>query len=276
MSARLSDLLHQRFGEAEDTPPELDGNPALARMAGRGSCRSFRPEPPDAAMLRSIAAVALAAPSKSDLQQRDIVIVSDPGQLARLKALLAGQAWIEGAPALLVFCANNRRQRQLHELWGRPFANDHFDALFNAAVDAGIALSAFVTAGEAAGLGCCPISTIRNRAAEVSALLGLPDHVFPVAGLAVGRPATEPTISLRLPLSATVHADRYTEPDFAQVIGDYDAARAAQTADMPQRQQERFGRADPYTWSDDKTRQYARPERAEFGAFLRDKGFRMD
>ncbi len=97
-----------------------------------------------------------------------------------------------------------------------------------------------------------------------------------MAGLAVGRPATEPTISLRLPLSATVHADRYTEPDFAQVIGDYDAARAAQTADMPQRQQERFGRADPYTWSDDKTRQYARPERAEFGAFLRDKGFRMD
>ena len=241
MSARLSDLLHQRFGEAEDTPPELDGNPALARMAGRGSCRSFRPEPPDAAMLRSIAAVALAAPSKSDLQQRDIVIVSDPGQLARLKALLAGQAWIEGAPALLVFCANNRRQRQLHELWGRPFANDHFDALFNAAVDAGIALSAFVTAGEAAGLGCCPISTIRNRAAEVSALLGLPDHVFPVAGLAVGRPATEPTISLRLPLSATVHADRYTEPDFAQVIGDYDAARAAQTADMPQRQGRKGG-----------------------------------
>ena len=276
MSASASEALRLRFGEMVETPPELVDNATLARMAGRGSCRAFRPEPPDPAALRALAAVALASPSKSDLQQRDIVIVQDQGQLARLKALLAGQAWIEGAPALLVFCANNRRQRQLHALWDRPFANDHFDALFNAAVDAGIALSAFVTAAEAAGLGCCPISAIRNRAAEVSALLGLPDHVFPVAGLAVGQPAVAPSISLRLPLSATVHIDRHAEPAFAQVVADYDAARAGQTADMAQRQEDRFGRADPYTWSDDKTRQYSRPERADFGGFLRDKGFRMD
>ena len=160
MGERLSQVLRRRFGEAVETPAALERNAALRDMAGRGSCRAYRPEPLDPAMLRALAAVALAAPSKSDLQQRDIVIVQDPGQLARLKALLAGQAWIEGAPALLVFCANNRRQRQLHELWQRPFANDHLDAFFNAAVDAGIGLSAFVTAAEAAGLGCCPISAM--------------------------------------------------------------------------------------------------------------------
>ena len=55
-----------------------------------------------------------------------------------------GQAWLKDVPVLLVFCGNNRRQRQVHEWTGIPFANDHLDAFFNAAVDAGIALSAFV------------------------------------------------------------------------------------------------------------------------------------
>jgi len=276
VSDDLSQVLRRRFGEAVEIPAALERNAALRDMAGRGSCRAYRPEPLDPAILRALAAVALAAPSKSDLQQRDIVIVQDPGQLARLKALLAGQAWIEDAPALLVFCADNRRQRQLHEMWQRPFANDHLDAFFNAAVDAGIALSAFVTAAEAAGLGCCPISTIRNRAAEVCALLGLPDHVFPLAGLAVGVPQAAPAISLRLPLSTTVHTDRYTEPPIAETITAYDAARAGQTGGMAQRDEARFGHADPYTWSDDKTRQYSRPERAEFGGFVRHKGFNLD
>jgi hypothetical protein len=74
-----------------------------------------------------------------------------------------------------------------------------------------IALEAFVAAAEAAGLGCCPISVIRNHAEEVSGLLGLPDHAFPVAGLGVGIPATPAFVSARLPLGLTVHRDRYTD-----------------------------------------------------------------
>ncbi|NJM34133.1 MAG: NADPH-dependent oxidoreductase, partial [Rhodomicrobium sp.] len=65
---------------------------------------------------------------------------------------------------------------------GHPFANDHLDAFFNAACDAAIALTAFILAAEARGLGCTPISAIRNHAEAVSELLGLPDHVFPFVG----------------------------------------------------------------------------------------------
>ena len=49
---------------------------------------------------------------------------------------------------------------------------------------------------------------IRNHAEEVSGLLGLPDHVFPVAGLGVGIPATPAFVSARLPLCLTVHLIR--------------------------------------------------------------------
>ena len=32
----------------------------------------------------------------------------------------------------------------------------------------------------------------------------------------------------------------------------------------------------PYGWSEDKARQYAHPERADFGAYVRRIGFRLD
>ena len=43
-----------------------------------------------------------------------------------------------------------------------------------------------------------------------------------------------------------------------------------------QRSPEEFGEADPYTWSEDKARQYAKPERETFGKFVKGKGFRLE
>lgn len=270
LAARLS----ARFGAAPPVPDGLAGNTTLNAIAGRASCRRFRPEPVDADLLATLCAVALSAPSKSDLQQRDIVIVDAPEVVEGLKGLLRAQAWIAGAPSLVVVCANNRRQRQIHEWAGRPFVNDHLDAFFNASVDAGILLATLVIAVEAAGLGCCPISTIRNEATAASALLALPDHVFPVAALAVGHPAhAERAVSARLPLGVTVHRNRFGEEGLRAAITNYDTVRAAEKPDATQRSVDLFGRAESYGWSEDKTRQYALPERAGFGAFVRAKGF---
>jgi nitroreductase/FMN reductase [NAD(P)H] len=273
----LCEMLSARFGERVEPPEAVADCATLRRMAARASCRRFRPTPPDLATLRALAAVALSAPTKSDLQSRDIVIVSDPALKADVLAVAAHQPWTAGAPALLVFCGENRRQRRLHALRGRPFANDHLDAFFNAAVDAGIALSAFVTAAEAIGLGCCPISALRDQPDRVSDLLGLPKHVFPVAGLAVGAPAeprAEP--AMRLPLSTTLHVDRWRSDDLDATITTYDAARAARQPYAAQRRPDLFGESAEYGWSEDKARQYALPERADFGAFIRRKGFKLD
>ncbi|TFL17590.1 nitroreductase family protein [Jannaschia formosa] len=270
--------LHTLLAARYDDPPPLPGTQpgAWRAMAARGSCRTFAAEPVPDALLDTLCALALASPTKSDLQQRDIVLVTEPEARTALADLVAGQPWVAGAPVLAVFCGNNRRQRLLHDWHDVPFANDHFDAPFNAAVDAGIALAAFVTAAEAAGLGCCPVSAVRNEAAAVSDLLGLPDHVFPVAGLALGWPAAPPEIAMRLPLRATVHRNRYAERDLRADVAAYDAARASRQPYRTQRFAESFGESPGYGWSEDKVRQYSRPERADFGAFLRAKGFRFD
>ena len=278
------EALEARFGGGLPDVSEADERdlkaaaPTLTAMAARRSHRRYSDRPVSLELMQTLAAVALSAASKSDMQQRDIVIVDDPDQLAALKACVAEQAWTAGIPRLLVFCGNNRRQRRLHQLTGHPFVNDHLDAFFNAAVDAGIAMQAFMTAAEAVGLGCCPISAIRNHPDDVSAILALPDHVFPVAGLAVGWPAGPGRLSYRLPLAATVHVDRHDEAGLDRQIADYDARRVADQPFGSQRDPERFGAlpAERYTWSEDKTRQYAAPERTGFGAFVVKKGFRLD
>jgi nitroreductase/FMN reductase [NAD(P)H] len=271
----LQELLDLRFGDMSAVPEQIAGNAALRTMAGRGVVRRFKPEPlpPDA--LNALAAIALSAPSKSDLQQRDILIVEDPAIRNRINELLADQDWVPGCPHLLVFLGNNRRQRQLHEWRGHAFANDHLDAFFNAAVDAAIALQAFVFAAEAAGFGCCPISVIRNHAQEVSELLGLPDHVFPVAGLGVGVPAGPAFVSARLPLALTVHRDRYAEASNAAVRA-YDRRRNGIFPYRKQRNIATFGEAEEYGWSEEKARHYALPERADFGAYVKRRGFKLE
>lgn len=245
-------------------------------MAKRGSCRSFQNKPVSTDLLETLCAVALAAPSKSDLQQRDIILMTSQASRDRLASFVSGQTWVSGAPAIVVFCGNGRRQRQMHDWHDIPFANDHLDSFFNATVDAAIALGAFVTAAEAVGLGCCPISAIRNDAHAVSDMLALPDHVFPVTGLAIGHPAHPTTISKRLPLAVTVHHDRYTEKSVQDAVQNYDADRAATQPYDKQRFTNIFGDEQTYGWSTDKVRQYSQPERSTFGNFVRAKGYRLD
>jgi hypothetical protein len=83
-------------------------------------------------------------------------------------------------------------------------------------------------------------------------------------------------VSLRLPLSAIVHRGRFEEGGIRDVVDAYDSRRAAAQPIRAQRATEVFGTADFYGWSEDKARQYARPERADWGAFVREKGFRLD
>ena len=270
------EMFAYRFGAAPPSPDSLAGGDTLDYLAGRRSCRGYLDRPVDPALVETLAAAAFCAPTKSDLQQRDIVIVRERALRGEIDALFPNDSWIAAAPAFLVFCGNNRRQRQLHEWRGRDFVNDHLDAFFNATVDAGILLATFVIAAERAGLGCCPISALRNHAERVSDLLGLPDHVFPVAGLTLGWPAEAGAISLRLPLEVTLHQDRFDETGLQEAVETYDARRAELQPYAKQRDAGDCGTAEPYTWSEDKARQYAKPERANFGAFIRAKGFRLD
>jgi nitroreductase len=268
--------LAERFGEPVEVDEALSGLNELAHIAEHRVHRRYlaRDIAPD--LLRLLCACALSAPSKSDLQQSDILIIREKAKRHAIADLLPEMPWLRDAPVFLVFLANGRRLPEIVRMRGKPFPNDHLDLFFNATVDAAIVLTTFLRAAEAAGLGCCPISVIRDHAATISDMLALPDKVIPIAGMAVGWPAEAGGITPRLPLSMTVHEERYSENDLGAQIEGYDCRRDALRPYRRQRATERFGVASFYGWSEDKARQYASPARADFGAFVRAKGFCLD
>lgn len=273
---RIADATLRRYGEGLLAPAPLPGIEALAALNERSVCRRYRPEPVPEHLFRLLCATALAAPTKSDLQQADIVRVRSPEKRAAIHALLPSSPWIAGAPEFLVFCGNGFRLWRIFERRGVAFPNDHLDAFFNAAVDGAIVLATFVQAAELAGLGSCPISEIRNHAATISALLELPDRVFPIAGLTLGYPEAKEPMSPRLALGATVHVDRYAAEKLEQELDEYDVRRVRDRPYRRQRNVDRFGTAERYGWTEDKLRQYSDTQRVDFGGFVRAKRFRLD
>jgi len=250
---RLPTALHHRFGEHLD-PPSLPHADALTALNERSVCRRYKPDPVPEAVVRLLCATALAAPTKSDLQQATLVRVADPAKRAAIAGLLPGSPWIAGAPELFIFCADGWRFRRLFEKRKAAFVNEHLDAFFNASVDAAIALGTFVAAAELAGLGACPISQVRDHVDTLDALLELPDHVVPVAGLALGYPEAKEPLSPRLGLDATVHTDRYDTAAVERALDTYGPRRGKD-------------------WIGDKVKQYSVPMRADFGAYVRRKKF---
>ena len=182
-ASRIESALAERFGALQCRCRGCPASMSSHASPSIGSHRRFATRPVDPELLRLLFACALSAPSKSDLQQADIVHVVDRARVDAITALIPDMPWIMDAPVFLVFCGNNRRIRQIGEWRGKPFANEHLDHFMNAAVDAGIVMTKFIRAAEAVGLGTCPISAIRNKPRDVSALLELPEGVFPVAGL---------------------------------------------------------------------------------------------
>ena len=272
---RIAHATLTRFGETIPAPAGLTSADELCRMLEHSSHRKWTEQPVDASLLRLLFACAMSAPSKSDLQQADIIHVVDRSKIKAIADLIPDMPWINNAPVFLVFCGNNRRIRQIGEWRGKPFVNEHLDHFMNAAVDAGIVLAQFIRAAEAASLGTVPISAVRNHPRETSDILGLPDAVFPIAGLCVGYPLEPGHITARLQLDVTVHTNTFDESKLKENINAYDQRRHKLFPLRKQRYAKRYPDVPFYGWSEDKARHYSVPERSDFGAFIRDRKFSL-
>ena len=93
LAAPLADWLRARYGDAIPTVPAEADTETLRSIARHRTMRHYTDKPVDIDLLRTLAAVALSAPSKSDLQQADIVIVQDAAQRAALADLLPDNPW---------------------------------------------------------------------------------------------------------------------------------------------------------------------------------------
>ena len=274
----LNELIAARFAMPSEAGQEMPAEGTLAQMLSHRTHRAYREEAVPEDLVQVLLACALSTPSKSDLQQASILRITDMDLRRKIGALIPDMPWIVSAPEFFVFCGDSRRIRRICEARGKPFANDHLDAFLNAASDAAMTLEAMIVASEAAGLGCCPISVIRNHIDAVAELLELPDWVFPLAGLCLGYPVRQGFISVRIPPAFAVHTNRYDDTKFSAELDAYDRRRDA-VFHIPaekQRMDATYGRAEFYGWSEDKARQVSVRERDGVGPYLRRKKFNLD
>ena len=271
----LNRHIQSRFGVSSDTGLSTEANSTVTNILTRRSHRTFSNDKVPEDLLNTLFATAFSAPSKSDLQQACVIHVQDKARQRRIAEATPSISWAADAPVFLVWCGDSRRIRRLAKWRGHAFANDHLDAFMNAAVDAGICMQTFIIAAESYGLGCCPVSEVRNHVQLLSDELELPRHVFPVAGLCVGWPGARPEISMRLPLGTTVKQDRYDDSGLFDEVSAYDIRREALEKTPPEKQRfaETLGVSEDYGWSENRSRQYSKPARDDFGDYIRRQGF---
>jgi nitroreductase len=187
-------------------------NETLDLLLAHRSVRHYLPAPlPDGALTAAIAA-AQSASTSSNLQVWSVIAVEDADRKARLSALAANQAHVAKAPLLLVWLADLKRLREISAQQGEKGEGlDYFEAFLLASVDAALAAQNAALALESLGLGCCYIGGLRNRAEDVAAELGLPQEVFALFGMTVGRPdpARSAQVKPRLPQDAVLFREQY-------------------------------------------------------------------
>ena len=179
MTETYNDLIEKRFGQRPKHNHDAAATGIHRQQLSHRSRRRYKPDAISEETLELLFACALSAPAKSDLQQVAIINLANPNQRARVTDLIPAMPWIKQAPVFLLFCGDARRIERICEYRGTSFAHEPLDAFLNAAADAAIVMQNFIVAAEGAGLGCCPISAVREITSEIADIVSLPDRVFP-------------------------------------------------------------------------------------------------
>jgi nitroreductase len=176
----------------------------LSLLKGRRSIRRYRPDPVPDEMIEQLLEAGRWAPSASNRQPWQFIVVRDEEILKQVAQHAAYYfirwAHVEEAPLLIVLCgdARNRIYRQfLHE-------------------DVGLAGSQIMLQAHALGLGTCWIGGLDRKA--IADVLKVPESQDIVGLLTVGFPAEDPEPTPRKLLGEIVHYDVYgNRGDFGEV-----------------------------------------------------------
>lgn len=249
--------------------------PVIDQIYRHASVRRFTSEPISVELVETIVAAAQRSATSSNLQMYSVVAVADADRRARLSELCGGQEHIAQAPVFLAWCADRSRLDRICRYRGYAQPTDHMEPFLVSAVDVAILMQTATLAAESLGLGACYIGAIRNNPAEVIDLLELPRLTFPIAGMALGRPAATPEQKPRLATSAILHWETYDDGPEQQALVDYDRVMA-ETGIYRGRQVPVPGGAgelEDYGWMEHSARRVSEAKRTGLGEVIRRQGF---
>ncbi|SDL20459.1 nitroreductase [Franzmannia pantelleriensis] len=241
-------------------------NPTIELLMSHRSIRKFSEQKIPRELLLELIRAGQAAATSSHVQAYSVIHVTDPGKREMIAELAGGQGYIASCSDFLVLCADMKRPTDAAERTGAKVVRGMTEQLLVASVDTALMAQNVVVAAESEGLGICYIGGIRNNPQQISDLLSLPDHVFPVFGLCLGYPAQEPDVKPRLPVEAVLMENTYRE-DSAPV--------ATFDATMHTYYSERSGGNKNTDWSHNLTPLFETKLRPHMRDFLVKRGFEM-
>jgi nitroreductase len=151
-------------------------NPDLDFIFKRRSVRKYTNKEIPAEMLHDLLEAAMAAPSARATDPWHFIVITKRETLNRMTSSLPNGKMLLTAPAAILVCGDINR------------ALEGFESYMLQDVSA--AVENILLAANALGLGSCwlGIHPRRNRMDGIRSLFNLPDHIIPVAGIALGWP----------------------------------------------------------------------------------------
>jgi nitroreductase len=160
----------------------------------RYSVRAYKPDPVDDSTLEKVLEAARLAPTATNRQAFQFIVVHTEGRAEELKLIYSRDFFVE-APVVVCACgipADN---------WVRKDGKNYND------VDVAIAMDHLILAATDAGLGTCWIGAFDAQAAKE--VLGLPEGVEPIVLTPLGYAADQAPRKKRKDLSELVRYERW-------------------------------------------------------------------
>lgn len=141
----------------------------------RRSVRNYKPDSIPEEVLKKVLEAARIAPSGSNRQPWQFIIIKDPEIKNKMVKLCEGQRFVSQAPVLIVACGKN-----IH------YNRGHWMGDYSVIVDVAIAVDHLTLAARAEGLGTCWIGSFDNEG--IKKFLEIPEDVNVVALTPLGYP----------------------------------------------------------------------------------------
>lgn len=243
-------------------------NPTIELLKSHRSIRKFTEQKIPRELFEELIRAGQSAATSSHVQAYTIIHVVNPENRAKLAELAGGQAYVAESSDFLVFCADMKRATEAAERAGADVVRGMTEHLLVASVDTALIAQNIAIAAESEGLGICYIGGIRNNPAEVSEILQLPEHVYPVFGMCLGYPDQNPEVKPRLPLASILKEDFYRADEDEALVAEFDETmRIYYLA--------RTGGNKETNWSEQLKPLFTTKIRPHMKAFLEARGFKM-
>lgn len=170
-------------------------------IKGRRSVRKYKPEPVPEHLVKKILEAAVWAPSGSNIQPWNFIVIVDKNVLDMVRKISPG--YFGDAPLAILVCSDKERAYKLGGELGRDYLT---------VADCAVAVQNMLLAAYASGLGTCIVKSFSSTA--IKHILEIPEGIEPELLVIVGYPNQSPNPPLRRPLKEITYLNKYGEKYF--------------------------------------------------------------